>query len=100
MAQCNAIDITNLTYQGVSDVVHPWLEGYHSTTVYFHVMPPNGRSCMFPPGRIATSAQSQHPGGVQLGMADGSVRFVSQTINLVTWRALGTRANGEVVGDN
>ena len=55
LAQCNAIDITDLTFQGRSDVGAPWIQGYHSTTIYFHVMPPNGRSCMYPPGRIGTS---------------------------------------------
>lgn len=43
--------------------------------------------------------RSNHPGGVQLGLADGSVRFVSDTINLNTWRALGTKGGGEVLGE-
>jgi hypothetical protein len=33
-------------------------------------------------------------------MADGSVRFIQNNIDLATWRALGTKANGEVlIGD-
>ena len=44
-------------------------------------------------------ARSQHPGGVQAGMADGSVRFLSETINLTTNHDLATRAGGEVVGE-
>ena len=44
-------------------------------------------------------ARSYHPGGVQVCMADGSVRFVSENINLLIWQALGTRGGGEVVGD-
>ena len=99
VAQCAAMDPTNLAFQGVSDVGAPWIKGYHSVTNYFHVSGPNTRSCMFPPGRIATTAQSQHPGGVQVALCDGSVRFVSQTINLLVWRALGTRNGGEVVSD-
>jgi prepilin-type N-terminal cleavage/methylation domain-containing protein/prepilin-type processing-associated H-X9-DG protein len=99
MRDCLAIDPTNLAFQRVSNVGAPWLQGYHSTSIYFHVSPPNSRSCMFPPGRIATSAQSSHPGGVNLSLCDGSVRFVSETINLAVWRALGTRRGGEVVGD-
>jgi prepilin-type N-terminal cleavage/methylation domain-containing protein/prepilin-type processing-associated H-X9-DG protein len=96
VAQCNAIDPNDLSKQGVSDVGAPWLQGYHSTTLYFHVSGPNTRSCMFPPGRIATTAQSQHPGGVQVALADGSVRFVSQTVHILAWRALGSRNQGEV----
>jgi hypothetical protein len=30
-------------------------------------------------------------------MVDGSVRFVSDGIDLTTWRAMGTRSNGEVI---
>ncbi len=43
------------------------------------------------------SFRSMHPGGVQFGMADGSVRFVSNTIALGTYRGLATIAGGEAV---
>ena len=43
------------------------------------------------------SASSRHPGGVNVGLMDGSVRFVANGINLATWRALSTRSGGEVV---
>jgi prepilin-type N-terminal cleavage/methylation domain-containing protein/prepilin-type processing-associated H-X9-DG protein len=99
VADCASIDISNLNYQGVSNVGAPWLQGYHSTTIYFHVGLPNTRSCMYPPGRIATTANSGHPGGVNMALCDGSVRFVSNSINLATWRALGSRDGREVVGD-
>ena len=42
-------------------------------------------------------ARSDHPGGVNVGMADGSVRWVASTIAVGTWRALGTRNGGEPV---
>ncbi|QDT57405.1 Type II secretion system protein G precursor [Caulifigura coniformis] len=45
------------------------------------------------------SARSKHTGGVQVTMADGAVRFVSENLNLATWRALGDRADGNVVGE-
>jgi prepilin-type processing-associated H-X9-DG protein len=96
---CRAVDINSLSMQGYSNVGAPWLYGYHSTTIYFHVGPPNTRSCMYPPGRIATTANSAHSGGVNLALADGSVRFAKSTINLATWRALGTRNGNEIVGD-
>jgi prepilin-type N-terminal cleavage/methylation domain-containing protein len=56
LAMCRAVNTADLSKQGVSDVGAPWLQSYHSTTQYFHVHPPNERSCMYPPGRIATSA--------------------------------------------
>lgn len=92
---CAAIDPYDLQYQRVSDVGAPWVHGYHSTTAYFHVAAPQSRSCMFPPGRIATSAQSYHTGGVMVARCDGSVDFVSDSIDLATWRAFGTRNGGE-----
>jgi prepilin-type processing-associated H-X9-DG protein len=45
------------------------------------------------------AASSYHTGGVNACMADGSVRFVSDGINFTTWRAMGTRAGGEVVSE-
>ncbi|MCI0359745.1 MAG: DUF1559 domain-containing protein [Planctomycetaceae bacterium] len=45
------------------------------------------------------AARSLHPGGVNVGLGDGSVRFVSQTIDVVTWRALGTIMGGETLGN-
>jgi prepilin-type N-terminal cleavage/methylation domain-containing protein/prepilin-type processing-associated H-X9-DG protein len=99
VADCNAIDWRNLSFQGYSDVGAPWLYGYHSTTSYWHSSGPNTRSCMFPPSRIMTTANSYHTQGVNLALCDGSVRFVSDTVGLATWRALGTKASGEVLGD-
>jgi prepilin-type processing-associated H-X9-DG protein len=43
-------------------------------------------------------AGSPHPGGFNVSMADGSVRFLKNTIDLNVLRALITRAGGEVVG--
>jgi prepilin-type N-terminal cleavage/methylation domain-containing protein/prepilin-type processing-associated H-X9-DG protein len=48
----------------------------------------------------AVTARSYHAGGVNVLLMDGSVRFVSNSINLATWRALGTRAGGEVVSND
>jgi prepilin-type processing-associated H-X9-DG protein len=40
---------------------------------------------------------SNHPGGVNICMTDGSARFIKDTVNLQTWWALGTRSMGEVI---
>ncbi len=42
-------------------------------------------------------ARSKHPGGVNAALGDASVRFISQTIDFVTWQGLGTRNRGESV---
>ncbi len=43
------------------------------------------------------AARSYHPGTVHVAMADGSVRSVSNRVDLQVWRALGTRGGGELV---
>jgi prepilin-type N-terminal cleavage/methylation domain-containing protein/prepilin-type processing-associated H-X9-DG protein len=91
---CLAVDISDLSKQGVSDVGFPWIRAYHSTTIYFHNNTPNGRSCMYPPGQIMTTATSRHRGGVNMVLCDGSARFVSSDVSRPTWQALGSR-NGE-----
>jgi prepilin-type N-terminal cleavage/methylation domain-containing protein/prepilin-type processing-associated H-X9-DG protein len=40
---------------------------------------------------------SRHPGGANMLFADGSVRFLKSSVNKIPWRALATRAGGEVV---
>ena len=49
-------------------------------------------------GTAAVVARSQHVGGVQVLLADGSVHFISSNINLLTWQGLGTMLGGETVG--
>jgi len=44
-----------------------------------------------------SNADSYHPGGITVLMADGSCKFIKDSINRLTWWALGTRANGEVL---
>ncbi|NLF69823.1 MAG: DUF1559 domain-containing protein [Candidatus Anammoximicrobium sp.] len=43
------------------------------------------------------TSRSYHPGTVQAALVDGSVRSIAQTIGLGVWRALATRAGGEVM---
>jgi len=48
---------------------------------------------------LIQSARSMHTGGVNVLLADGSVRFVSNTINATTWTNLGSRTGGEVISN-
>jgi prepilin-type N-terminal cleavage/methylation domain-containing protein/prepilin-type processing-associated H-X9-DG protein len=45
-------------------------------------------------------ARSRHTNGVMVALCDGSVRLVSNSVTLVTWRALSTSQGGEVVGSD
>ncbi|HVJ68750.1 MAG TPA: DUF1559 domain-containing protein [Caulifigura sp.] len=69
---------------------------------YLHVLPPNAPSC-FRGYEFETShplgATSHHHGGVNLLLCDGSARFVSDSISLPTWWAIGTRAGNDAVGE-
>jgi len=98
-AQCRAVNTADLTKQGKSNGGVSWLSPDHTTTYYFHILGPNDLSCMYPPSRIATTANSRHTGGVHLLLCDGAIRFVSSSIDLSIWRALGTRNGGEVVSE-
>ena len=42
-------------------------------------------------------ATNAHPGGVNVTMADGSVKFIKNTLSRQTWWALATKAGGEVI---
>ena len=44
---------------------------------------------------IVISARSNHTGGVNAGLIDGSVQFISNTVNIQTWRAYSTTQGGE-----
>jgi prepilin-type processing-associated H-X9-DG protein len=81
------------------------------------VLPPNAPSCTNSDndtGYGIWTPTSYHPGGVNVSLADGSVRFISETINAgsstateVTtglspygvWGALGSIGGGESLGD-
>lgn len=89
-----------------SDFVNGWPTAAYSGSLYNHVAPPNwnGQDCGMAsaiadvPGEHAiVSARSDHPGGVNVLLGDGSVKFVKSTVNVFTWRALGTRNGGEVI---
>jgi prepilin-type N-terminal cleavage/methylation domain-containing protein/prepilin-type processing-associated H-X9-DG protein len=93
--QCQAINIWDLSNQFPWFMGAPWVNGQH---VFLHVTGPNTRSCgFFVYLRAVMPPSSRHPGGVNLLLGDGSVRFTKDTINLATWRALGTISGGEVI---
>ncbi|MBI1901541.1 MAG: DUF1559 domain-containing protein [Planctomycetia bacterium] len=96
---CLAIDPNDLSNQWRSDFGGYWLTGWHMT-MYNHASPPNSRACAYPQnGTMTMPASSGHPVGVNVLLCDGSVRFVKNTVDIATWRAIGTRQGKETVGD-
>ena len=85
-----------------------WVSGEYRCAAYNHYYPPNSAQ----PDCLGTrlsggpqylfsaygwrAARSRHPGGVNVLMADGAVRFVNEDIEQHTWGALSTREGEEV----
>jgi prepilin-type N-terminal cleavage/methylation domain-containing protein len=91
-----------------ADYSDGWGFAWYVATLYNHVAPPNWRGwdCAVgtsipdvPSEHAIMSARSRHPGGVDVLIGDGSVRFVKETVDVSTWRALGTRNGGEALTD-
>ncbi|MEP3479793.1 MAG: DUF1559 domain-containing protein [Fuerstiella sp.] len=104
-----------------------WADGSAFFNAMSTILPPNGATCLIGDAAWQTggghygpglwTATSEHTGGVQVTLADGSVRFISENIdtgNLSVnaplrteigpspygvWGALGTRSGGEVIGE-
>jgi hypothetical protein len=105
------VQLAPLNYNGSNHRGFSWTKGEYRCTAYNHYYGPNSPNpdCILAlsdpnPARYTVAvgfraARSMHTGGVNLGLGDGSVRFVRDTIDLATWRALSTRAKGEVGGD-
>ncbi len=76
-----------------------WMSTDFRTSLYNHSNPVNANSCAngvtLPQG--AWSAGSLHPGGANVLFADGHTRFMRESVNLTTWRALGSRNGAELV---
>jgi len=80
-----------------------WTGGYVSS-FYNHIQTPNSPvyDCAMVDGWAArnqrqavVTARSKHPSGVNVCMMDGSCHFISQSIDLGVWRALGTAASND-----
>ena len=95
----NLINYTGLQY---------YRGGINQNSFYTHTVPPNWNrntnnaatqkyNCGDTSFRRAhIAASSYHTGGVNLCIADGSIRFVSDSIDFAIWQAVGTKSGGEV----
>jgi len=110
--QCNmAYQAKSTSYDGWQCAGEYLAWGTPGLTMFQTVVPPNStqypwNSCRQDCGGCGVdsshivSASSLHPGGCNVLFCDGSLKFVKSTINMPTWWALGTRANGEVISSD
>jgi prepilin-type N-terminal cleavage/methylation domain-containing protein/prepilin-type processing-associated H-X9-DG protein len=81
----------------------------NSLTIYNHGLTPNKSPCTTQDLRARPRAggalwglwppTSRHPGGVNVLMCDGQVRFVSDSVDIKVWMAAATVSNGEQIGN-
>jgi prepilin-type N-terminal cleavage/methylation domain-containing protein/prepilin-type processing-associated H-X9-DG protein len=108
LALCQQYWLAKQNPAGTNDKGFRWALGGRGLTLFNTIVPPNSKlypwggcrldcnHCGFAFGQYS-NATSNHPGGCNVGMADGSVRFVKDSINLQTWWALGSRNGGEII---
>ncbi len=89
---------TRIYYRGQEYYRNLPMTGY-----YTHTLTPNSKLYDCGDSSFAKSHQaprSRHPGGANVCFADGSVHFIKDSVNALTFRALGTRAAGEVLSSD
>jgi prepilin-type processing-associated H-X9-DG protein len=107
LENCSQIFASNPT-GAINDRGYRWGSGSPGVTYFNTIVPPNSTvypwgGCRFSCGNCGIeygqyeNATSMHPGGVNVMMADGSVRFVKDSVGLSVWWSLGTKAGGEVI---
>jgi prepilin-type N-terminal cleavage/methylation domain-containing protein/prepilin-type processing-associated H-X9-DG protein len=106
IAQCAAAVTTSRNNQ-TAFLGYTWTIGMQVRSLGNVLLGPNPRypNCIAatninsdPPGLLGLS--SFHPGGANVLMGDGSVRFLKDSINMLTIWSLGSRAGGEIISSD
>jgi prepilin-type N-terminal cleavage/methylation domain-containing protein/prepilin-type processing-associated H-X9-DG protein len=109
---CLSLPSTTTQFQATRGV--RWHYGAPGHSLYNHLRPPNDKQPDCRGGlphstrsdplwswlSLNIAARSKHPGGVNSLMADGSVRFIKDSINVLVWQGLGSRNGGEVISSD
>jgi prepilin-type N-terminal cleavage/methylation domain-containing protein/prepilin-type processing-associated H-X9-DG protein len=68
-------------------------------SLYDHDLTPNRPTCQCSGGGVqgASTASSNHPGGVNCAHLDGHVSFIKDAVSIGAWRALGTISGNEII---
>ncbi len=115
LAGCAAVFTPTSTSNITSNRGEYWGWGAEAMSMFNTVVPPNNpqyrfNSCRYGCGGCGTTyasdhsdivpSSSYHSGGCNHLMSDGSVKFIKNSVSMQTYWALGTRANGEVIGSD
>jgi len=105
-AACRAaspyLPTSNFNTSGAISAGEYWWDGHFETGNYNHIMTPNTWSCDdaandWVNDSGASTVSSHHAGGINSCFADGSVRFIKDSVAATVWWALGSRSGGEVI---
>jgi prepilin-type N-terminal cleavage/methylation domain-containing protein/prepilin-type processing-associated H-X9-DG protein len=107
---CNSF-FQNQQWPAGDDKGYRWATGSPGVSAFMTIVPPNSqqypwggcrldcKGCGYEFGEFQ-NATSNHPGGCNVLFADGSVRFVKSSIDMMTWWKLGTKAGNEVLSSD
>ena len=107
LGACDSVGMKQYTGQ-------TWALGERGMTLFNTIVTPNSKiypwhTCRLDSGACLTcamdgttfvNASSNHPGGANFAFADGSVRFIKDTVNMLVYESLGTRASGEALSSD
>jgi prepilin-type N-terminal cleavage/methylation domain-containing protein/prepilin-type processing-associated H-X9-DG protein len=96
-ADCDSTSPPNwITYRG-----QQYARNLGPNWFYTHTMTPNNKrwdcGAAVEVNRFHIAARSYHPGGVNVAFADGSVKFIKDSVADAAWRAVGTKKGNEAV---
>ena len=102
LTRCNAARASIASE--INDAQSYWAAGrMHQGPIISMMTPPNTKDadCTFYPAQAGMFAmRSRHAGGVNVMLADGSVRFVKSTVSVAAWWAIGTKAGNEALSSD
>ncbi|MDZ4850704.1 MAG: DUF1559 domain-containing protein [Pirellulaceae bacterium] len=98
ISYCEGVSMPDAHYS--APIGNGWISGWSNVgNTYMHVFTPNKRNCHIyggeGNGNNIVTAGSRHIDGVNVAMADASVRYITQSIDQNTWWAIGSRNGGE-----
>jgi len=114
-AVTTALQVCNTAYAAGTNISKDtgirWGWGDTGMTLFNTIVPPNSTlykwaSCRTgcggcsPDSASFVNASSNHSGGVNVAFADGSVRFIKNSVTQRVWMALGTKSNGETLSSS